>query len=250
MLVLDVGNTGVTAGRYRAGRVSRVRRRDTGRADAGELRAWLTPSGDAIRQAAYASVVPEVNPLWRDALAAAGFSSVLPIGPHLDLGVAVDYPRPETIGADRLANAAAAARRYEPPVVVCDFGTALTFDVILAEKGYVGGLICPGLPLMFEYLAERTALLPRIGPGRVSRVIGRSTVGAMRSGARLGARGMVREVIEAVRADLDAERLSVCATGGQASWICGDMDIEVDPHLTLRGLGIIGERNPDRFEGM
>ena len=77
-----------------------------------------------------------------------------------ELGVGVDYPKPESIGADRLANAAAVVALYGSPAVVVDFGTAVTFDVVSAERCYIGGVIAPGLEAMTNYLYKRTALLP------------------------------------------------------------------------------------------
>ena len=194
---------------------------------------------------AIASVVPPVNARWKKALKAAGLPAPLFISHALNLGVPVDYPRPENIGADRLANAAAAARLLGAPSVVCDFGTALTFDILDAEKGYTGGIICPGLPLMFDYLAEKTALLPHITPSKTNAVVGRNTKQAMRIGARLGYRGMVREILAALKNDFGVDELPVCCTGGYAGWIFKDWDVRavVDPKLTLRGVGIIGELN-------
>ena len=151
----------------------------------------------------------------------------------------------EKIGADRLANAAAAAKLLGTPSVVCDFGTALTFDIIDAKRGYIGGIICPGLPLMFDYLAEKTALLPRVKPSKTKAVVGRNTEQAMQIGARLGYRGMVREILQSLETELGVKQLPVCCTGGYAGWIFKDWDVAatIDPNLTLKGLGIIGDLN-------
>jgi len=129
-------------------------------------------------------------------------------------------------------------------VVVCDFGTALTFDIVKKDEGYVGGIICPGLPLMFDYLSEKTALLPHIQPVKTSRVIGKSTAEAMRIGARLGYRGMVREILADLKKEL-GRGMKVCATGGFAKWVLADFNgsISIDPNLTLKGLGRIGTMN-------
>ena len=105
------------------------------------------------------------------------------------LGVAVEYPKPASIGADRLANAAAAVAFYGAPAIVIDFGTAVTFDVLAAPKGvptYVGGVIAPGLEVMTDYLYQRTALLPRIDLSEPVKAIGKSTVDAMLAGAVFG----------------------------------------------------------------
>ena len=99
-------------------------------------------------------------------------------------GVTVDYPQPETIGADRLANAMAAAHLYGAPSVVVDFGTALTFDVVNDQKAYVGGIIAPGISLMTDYFHEKTALLPKITVADPKAIIGKSTEQAMQIGSR------------------------------------------------------------------
>jgi len=121
----------------------------------------------------------------------------------------------------------------------------LTFDVIAKERGYVGGVICPGLPLMFDYLAERTALLPALKPVRSKSAIGRSTEQAMRIGAERGYRGMVREVLGEIKAELGVRRLRVCATGGHAEWVLRESGIEmrVEKQLTLLGIGRIAQLN-------
>jgi len=150
----------------------------------------------------------------------------------------VDYPRPETIGADRLANALAAWSRFGAPVLVVDFGTAVTFDVVDARGNYVGGIIAPGLSAMTDYLHEKTALLPRVRIRPVRRFLGRSTEEAMQIGAVHGYRGLVRELIAGLRRELRAPELPVVATGGYAGLMArGLPEIrKVDPLLTLDGL--------------
>jgi type III pantothenate kinase len=233
-LVIDIGNTSTALGLYLNGRVSRVHRMPSDHPQIG-LRAERT---------VIASVKPGVNARWKRALKNAGMANQLWVNHRLDLGVPVSYPKPETIGADRLANACAAAAKYGTPVVVCDFGTALTFDIVKKGEGYVGGIICPGLPLMFDYLAEKTALLPQIKPVKTRQLVGKNTTAAMRIGAQLGYRGMVREILGALKNEMGRD-MKVCATGGFARWVLADFNgsIPIDPHLTLKGLGRIGELN-------
>ncbi len=159
------------------------------------------------------------------------------------LGIGIDYPKPEKIGADRLANAAACATHYGSPAIVVDFGTAVTFDVLDRKKGYVGGVIAPGLAAMNDYLARKTALLPTIDPHEPDRAIGRSTEEAMHAGAVFGYRGLVREILTKIEEELPSKP-RIIATGGDASLIARDIDrIEaVDRHLTLEGLRLVGTR--------
>jgi type III pantothenate kinase len=243
ILVIDIGNTSTSIGYYRNGKVSGLGRCSSRFKLAEEVLPLTTVKPvDAV---VIASVVPRVNAKWKRVLKRAGLPVPLFVNHELELGVAVDYPKPENIGADRLANAAAATRLMGTPSVVCDFGTALTFDVIDGKRGYVGGIICPGLPLMFDYLSEKTALLPHVEPSKTKAVVGRNTKQAMQIGARLGYRGMVREILRALENELGTEKFPVCCTGGYAGWIFKDWDVAatIDPNLTLKGLGIIGELN-------
>ena len=243
ILVIDIGNTSTSVGYYRKGRVSGVGRCSSRFKSVDEvLPIVITKPADAV---VIASVVPLVNARWKRLIQSAGLSAPLFVSHELKLGVPVDYPKPAKIGADRLANAAAAAKFLGTPSVVCDFGTALTFDVLDGTRGYIGGIICPGLPLMFDYLSEKTALLPQVKPSKTKAVVGRNTTQAMQIGARLGYRGMVREILQSLGKELGAANLPVCCTGGYSGWIFKDWDITatIDPNLTLKGLGIIGELN-------
>ena len=162
------------------------------------------------------------------------------------LGVTIDYPKPESIGTDRLANAAAVAELYGCPAIVVDFGTAVTFDVVSGSGRYIGGVIAPGLEAMTNFLYQRTALLPRLSLKEPPRAVGRSTVEAMRSGAIIGYRGLVREILAQVRTEQFSRRkVFVVATGGYARFIAKQLPevALVHPHLTLEGLRIVGNLN-------
>ncbi len=200
---------------------------------------WPAPAGAVV----LSSVVP-----GREAVIGEAFpdSRLIAVGPDIALGVEIDYPDPATIGADRLADAAAAHEFYGAPVIAVDFGTAVTFDIVSPAGAYVGGVIAPGLAAMTDYLYDRTALLPRIDLEEPVAAIGKSTVAAMRSGAVIGYRGLVKEILAAVAAEFGlAETPPVVATGGYAELIsAGIPQIDrVHPHLTLEGLRIIGGLN-------
>ncbi len=160
-------------------------------------------------------------------------------------GIGIEYPSPMTIGPDRLANAIAARHRFGAPVVVVDFGTAVTFDVVNRRGNYVGGIIAPGLAAMTSYLHEKTALLPEIKIREVSAAIGKSTEQAMLIGAVHGYRGLIRELIQQLKGELKSPRLPVVATGGYAELMAKKLPeiTAVDPLLTLRGLRRAWELN-------
>jgi len=242
ILAIDIGNTSTGIGRYEDGRVilSRHFRAEPG--VIGEiLEDFAPPRG--VKGVAMASVVPASDHYWKEAIKDLYDLEPLVVDSACRLGLAIDYPRPERIGADRLANACAAYHLYGAPVVVADFGTALTFDVVSAQGAYIGGVIAPGLPMMFDYLSERTALLPHVEAADVVGAVGKSTEEAMQIGARAGYRGMVKGVLDDICAEIG--ECSLCATGGYAEWVLAewDRDIAIIPELTLIELGRIYELN-------
>ena len=247
-LVIDIGNTSTHVGLARGRRIVRQGRMTTreGREER-KIRTLLrsVAAGHAVNDAVLCSVVPGLNPLWEKVLGKLCGRAPLVVGHRLRLNFKVDYPQPETIGADRLADAAAAWARYQGAVIVADFGTALTFDVITGDGRYVGGVIAPGLPLMTEYMAERTALLPQIGLGGRFGAIGRSTSEAMQIGSMVGYRGMVREILGHVKDGMKERRIRFCATGGYAGLALKGLNspVEILPELTLDGLVLLKEYN-------
>jgi type III pantothenate kinase len=193
----------------------------------------------------HAVMICSVVPDKRDIIACF-FGDAVPLhflGHHSPLGMGIDYPMPAQIGADRLANAAGVMGRYRVPAIVIDFGTAVTFDVISSEPAYCGGVIAPGLGAMSGYLTRKTALLPEIELDEPGSAIGKSTEHAMRAGAVYGYRGLVKEIIARIRAELDGTP-EIIATGGDAALIAkGLPEIGViDPDLTLDGLRRVAMR--------
>lgn len=164
-------------------------------------------------------------------------------------GIAIDYEKPDEVGADRLVNAVAASAQYRrpsEPMIVVDFGTATTFDAISSAGDYLGGAICPGVEISSDALFQRAARLPRIEVRKPARVIGRTTVGAMQAGLFYGYVAMLEGIVTRMRAELSSTERAVCvATGGLASTVTEETDVidHVDPDLTLTGLRIVWERN-------
>ena len=197
-----------------------------------------------VQKVVVSSVVPTKNSAI--SRAAKKKAKVLWLDWKLKLGVEIDYPKPRSIGADRLANAAAAAELYGFPAIVVDFGTAVTFDVVSERRAYVGGVIAPGLEAMTNFLYQRTALLPTLSLKEPPHAVGKSTIEAMLSGAVFGYRGLVCEILERIRAEqFPRKNVCVVATGGYARLITGRLpEIGViRPHLTLEGLRIVANLN-------
>ena len=158
--------------------------------------------------------------------------------------LAIDYPNPRQIGADRLANAVGVLEKYQVPAIVIDFGTAVTFDVISAQRAYCGGVIAPGLGAMNEYLHRKTALLPLIELAEPAHAVGKSTKEAMMAGAVYGYRGLVKEILLKLRAEVEGD-VTIIATGGDAALIAqGVEEIHlVDQEITLEGLRHLAMKN-------
>ena len=240
LIAVDVGNTSTALGVWEDARVDRVAHCDGGFDEASKILSSLPPY-----PIAYVSVVPDEDAKWH-ALAHSHGRAIHQVS-HSDfaddssLPISIDYPKPETIGADRLADAAAAVARYGAPVLVMDFGTALTAAIVTRDSVWRGGVIAPGFPLMRDYLFERTAKLPRmtLGNGEAP-LIGRSTEEAMRFGAIVGYRGMVREIVSQLKTNF-SEDFALVATGGFAKWALADSGLAftIDPTLTLFGAGLI-----------
>ena len=265
LIVVDVGNTSTAVGLWSDGRVSRVSHCDggdrLGRFERFEAFEKCERAG-RIDGVAYVSVVPKADRFYRAYFKRRGFdvrqltcrdfvtrrasrprNTLVPEAPN-PRSLSLDYPAPETIGADRLADAAGAVSRYGAPVLVMDFGTALTAAVVTGDFVWRGGVIAPGFPLMRDYLFERTAKLPRmtIGSGKAPK-IGRSTEEAMRFGAIVGYRGMVREIVAELKKNFQAD-FRLVATGGFARWVLAGLDLPfvIDPTLTLYGAGLVCAR--------
>jgi type III pantothenate kinase len=243
LLLFDIGNTNTHLGLADGRRV--VKQTDIPTAAWFSGRALpLVKNFAAINNlegAAVCSVVPRATPLVARAVRAQWKLAALELTPKTLRGVGIDYPKPETIGPDRLANAVAARSEFGVPVVVLDFGTAVTFDVIDRKGNYVGGIIAPGLAAMTDYLHEKTALLPRIQIREFKNAVGKSTEEAMLVGAVHGYRGLVRELIAELKRELKTKNLPVVATGGYAKLIAAKLPeiSRVEPDLTLEGLRLV-----------
>jgi type III pantothenate kinase len=162
----------------------------------------------------------------------------------VELGLEVRLDHPEEVGADRLVNAVAAHTRYKGPLIVIDFGTATTFDVIAENGDYLGGAIAPGINLSLEALHMAAAKLPRIAIGRPKSVIGTATVPAMKSGVYWGYVGLIEGLCRRICDELGAPATTL-ATGGLAPLFAEATDVihHLDQDLTLRGLLEIHRRN-------
>lgn len=256
LLAIDVGNTNVVLGLFAGGALERQWRLATlPDRTADEL--WVLVSRlfaehavdpARIEGVVVASVVPAATRAVSD-MVARGIGQPVLLVDARNAGLPIGYENPDEVGADRLVNAVAALRLYggaTRPIVVVDFGTATTFDVISAAGEYLGGVICPGVDISADALFHRAARLPRVDVRKPAAVIGRSTAASMQSGLFYGYVAMVEGVLRRLQDELGGGGRSLCiATGGLAGAIAAETPVidEVNPHLTLTGLRFVWEAN-------
>jgi len=260
LLAIDVGNTNVTIGVFDGDRLAHSWRLAALRErTADELGILITRLFEqarvpvaAVTGIAIASVVP---PLTRpmEEMCERYFSHTALVIDATNAGMPVQYTPAGDVGADRIVNAVAAWEKFgraaRVPLIVVDFGTGTTFDVISADGEYLGGVICPGINISAEALFTRAARLPRVDVRKPPVVIGRNTVDAMQSGLFFGYVEMVDGLVRRIRAELPGgDTAVVLATGGLAGVISGESAAiqHVDANLTLDGLRLIWERRGSR----
>ncbi len=164
--------------------------------------------------------------------------------PAVKLNLAVNVDRPASVGADRLVNSVAAHERYKGPLIVVDFGTATTFDVVSGTGDYEGGVIAPGANLSAQALHQAAAMLPLVAIQRTQNVIGKDTVPAMQAGLFWGYLGLIETIVARIKEEY-GKPMTVIATGGLANVFYKQTPVieHLDPDLTIRGLMLIHARN-------
>lgn len=256
VLLVDIGNSNSVFGVLGVGgEIEQVFRLATDRGrTADEVAALLLPlfaraglDPRATRGMMVSSVVPPLNPMLHTLAQETFGCRATFIGPGIRTGLTIRYENPAEAGADRIVNVVAARELYGAPVVVVDFGTATTFDVVNTAGEYAGGIIAPGIGISAEALFAQAARLYRVDLRRPDQLIARNTAGAMQAGIHYGFLGMVDGILARLETELPGLR-NVVATGGLADlMVAGSPRIrEHNPILTLLGLKLIWERNQPR----
>jgi type III pantothenate kinase len=254
LLAVDVGNTNVTIALFDGERLAadwRVTSHRERTADemAVELRQLFSLRGyelGVVDGVVIASVVPNLNPALLEASRRYLNCEPVMVGPGTRTSVRVRYDNPKDVGADRIANALAAFTKYGGPIVVIDFGTAVTYDAINAQGDYLGGAIAPGVEISLDALVSNTAMLRRVEAVAPDSVIGRNTVSSIQSGLVWGFVAQVEGMVQRMVAELGGTA-KVIATGGQAALVAGLTHVieSTEPLLTLEGLRLIYLQNSD-----
>jgi type III pantothenate kinase len=252
LLAVDIGNTQTVFGLFEGEALTAdwrlATRRDATGDEMGVVLRSLFLEAERDRRLVDGVVVSSVVPELDDVIAGTSRRyfdrEPMFVGPGVKTGMAILYENPHEVGADRIVNAVAAKTRYGAPVVVLDFGTATTFDVVSAGGEYLGGVIAPGLAVSAEALFAKAARLHHVDVRRPERIIGRNTEQSIRSGLFHGYCGLVEGLVRRIRDEL-GEEAPVVATGGMGAVFEEALGFltAVDPNLTLEGLRLIWEKN-------
>ncbi len=248
LFVVDVGNTNMEFGVYEQGKLCQsfrlVTRRDITSDEVGlQIRTFFSIHGlrpEDVEDVVVTSVVPQVMYSMKNAFRKYLGKEPLVVQENLEIPIVNRYSNPAEVGADRLVNAFAALKKYGAPLIVVDFGTATTFDVIDASGAYLGGSIYPGIKVSLDALVGNTSKLPRVEIEPPAKVVGDNTVASIQSGIVYGYCGAVIHMLKLIRRELGVEAKAV-ATGGLSGMIGRQTGAfaEIDKSLTLDGLAMI-----------
>ena len=244
-LAIDIGNTNIVFGLFKADKLLHKFRLETIASKPEEdyaveiVESFLNNKIDCLKilKVAIASVVPNLTPVIEKAISKIYSGEVLIVGQNLRLKINNTLPNKNEVGCDRLLNSIAGFEKFGDNLVIVDFGTATTFDVVGDKGDYLGGVIAPGIKLSIKALHEATAKLPNIQPKSQEKVIGKSTVEAMNSGIYFGYQSLIEGLVAKITAEMGTE-LKLILTGGFCSLfkdLVADKN-QIQPDLTLDGL--------------
>ncbi len=256
ILTIDVGNTNITFGVYEKEKLKTTFRMTTKLPRTSDeygilIREMLTANGIKVEEidgSIIASVVPNIMHALEGAMAKYIGSRPIIVGPGVKTGIKIATENPREIGADRIVDLVAGYEKYGGPVLVLDFGTATTYDLITEDGKFTTGITAPGIHISAKALWEDTAKLPEIEIKKPKSILAGETISSMQAGLVYGQIGQTEYIIAQVKKETGLDNLLVVATGGLGRIIADETDaINVyDPQLTLDGLRLIYERNAKR----
>lgn len=252
LLAVDIGNTNIVFGLYDANRLCthwRIRTERNRTVDeywvlVNEFILLNNITTGTIDDIVISCVVPPLIPVFEELSRKYFKTAPLIVGPGIKTGIPILYKNPAEVGADRIVNAVAGLEKYGGPLIIVDFGTAITFDAVSKKGEYLGGAIFPGLQISMEALYKSTAKLSPVDLVKPEHVIGKSTMESIQAGAIYGFVGMIENIVEKMQEEL-GQTVKVIGTGGLLRVIADQVPkIEIiDPFLTLEGLKILYDRN-------
>jgi type III pantothenate kinase len=252
LLVIDVGNTQIALGVYKGKSLTAHWRLDTeSRRTEDEMAVIVSQlfnladiDARSVKNAVISCVVPPLLPALQKFCRNMFSIEPLLVGPGVKTGVSIKTDDPREVGADRIANTAGGLSIYDPPMILIDFGTAITIDAISKKAEYLGGAIIPGIGLSMNALYSKAAKLPKVEIAKPPSIIGASTVHAMQSGAFYGYVCLVDGIVMKMKPTLGPD-VKVIATGGEAPLVSKSSETieHVEENLTLIGLRVIHEKN-------
>ena len=249
LFAIDVGNTNNTIGLFDGEKLVKQFRMITQTSRTSDeygvfFSEWLLINGfktEDITDVIISSVVPDImHSLTSGIIKYFNIQPVI-VAPGIKTGIRIAIPNPKELGADRLVDAVAAYEMYGGPVIVVDFGTATTHDLVLADGTFSAGVTAPGIRLSANALWKGTAKLPEVEIRKVDTVLGRDTVSSMQAGIYYGYIGQTEYIVKKIKEESGIEGIKVVATGGLGKLISeASSEIDIyDPELTLHGLRII-----------
>lgn len=255
LLVVDVGNTNITFGVYQGQSLLKSFRITTKIPRTSDefginIMELLRINGISIKELegiSMASVVPNIMHALNGAMVKYAGIEPLIVGPGVKTGIKITTENPRAIGADRIVDAVAAYEKYGGPVLVLDFGTATTYDLVTAEGSFSAGITAPGLRISQRALSQEAAKLPEVEIKKPKSILAQETISSMQAGLVYGQIGQTEYIIKQVKKETGYDNLRVVATGGLGRMISEETEtIDVyDSALTLDGLRIIYEKNMD-----
>lgn len=248
LLTIDIGNTNVVIGIFDREKLVANWRISSLYARTGD-ECWILLSSlfyshsipiDAIEGGIISSVVPNLTPSFQQILEDYFHVSPVIVSSELDLDLKILYENPAAVGADRICNAVAGFHKFGGPLIILDFGTATTFDVITGQNEYLGGIIAPGIEMSASVLHQRAARLPKVGLNFPESVVGRTTESSIQAGLMYGTVELINGLIARIENELGSPVTTV-ATGGLAKIVTPHTErvTTIEPFLTLEGLRII-----------
>ena len=253
LLVLDVGNTNITCGIYDGDKLAHTfrimsktpRTSDEFGVTICDLAARQGVDMKDIDGVAIASVVPNIMHSLIASVKKYFNIDPLVVGPGVKTGIKIDTPNPKEIGPDRIVDAVAAYERFGGPILVLDFGTATTYDLVTEDGRFTVGITAPGVRISAEALWMGTAKLPEIEIVMPKSILANDTIWSMQAGLMYGQIGQTEYIIKQVKKETGYDKLKVVATGGLGRLISNETDMidEYDPDLTLEGLRLIYAKN-------